>query len=85
MTISVKVTDDLAAKLDAWTKRQAAGLSRAEAIRQVAGIGLEIAEVARKRTGAESPMALELEGHETNRVVARQKERLTIGRRAKRT
>lgn len=74
---------NLVARLDAWTKLHPAVLSRAKALTHLAEIGLGIAEVTRKRTGAESPMALELGGLETNRIVARQKEKLAIGLKAK--
>ena len=72
----VRATRDVVAKLDAWTKTNAPGLSRGEAIRHLAEIGLAAAEVARRRTGAESPMALEVEGLEINRIIRRQKAKL---------
>ena len=71
--IAVRVPENLVQKLDAWTKLQPAVLARAEALMCLAEIGLNIAEVTRKRIGDESPMALELTGLAANRIVARQK------------
>ena len=72
----VRATRDVVAKLDSWTRTNAPGLSRAQAITHLAEIGLAAAEVARRRAGAESPMALEVEGLEINMIISRQTARL---------
>ena len=78
--MNVHATSFMIAKLDSWTKMNAPGLSRAQAITHLAEIGLAAAEVARRRTGGESPMALEVEGLEINHIVTRQREKLSASR-----